>query len=437
MMIKMPSSLGENEVKNGQRLRLHRFRLSVITYSVAILATYLITLTGLGTLNNEQWVILIGLCLSGISFFYFMFHTRANLRFSEPSLTREQIAFSAIVGVVIMYWLPEARPIILLFFLPPFSFGMLSLTFRQYLVVVAWMLGAYAALLGFEISQNLPGYNLKYQLYLFVLFSLLLVWFASFGGFVSKIKRRLKAQKKETQKALELIKIEVEERKQAERALAESDSLRELLLDIITHDLRNPAGVIYALSETAQREMPENAILKGIYTSSGRLIEILAQTTILSQAAFGEMIPKESLSLNALIKETADEFSSTLSKAGMELVVAIAPDIIIHANPLIAEVFKNYISNAIKYARDGGKIVIETVIEDQTVMVSVKDFGETIAKADRDQIFQRRVQLENGKERGRGLGLAIVKRIAQAHAGEAWVEPNTPAGNSFCIRIPL
>jgi len=231
--------------------------------------------------------------------------------------------------------------------------------------------------------------------------------------------------------------VDITKRKQAEQALAESDSIRELLLDIITHDLKNPAGNIYALSEAAQQDMPENKFLEAIYTSSGRLIEVLAQTTILSQATFGETIPKETLSLNKLLQETADEFASALSIAEMDLVVDIAPDVIIDANPLIAEVFKNYISNAIKHTRDGKRIVIETAIEDQAVVVCVKDFGKTLAKADREQIFERRAQLEEGKKRGRGLGLAIAKRIAIAHGGEVWVEPNTPVGNSFCLRIPF
>ena len=230
---------------------------------------------------------------------------------------------------------------------------------------------------------------------------------------------------------------DITDRKQAEGVLAESNSLRELLLDIITHDLRNPAGVIYALSEGARKGEPENRILDSIFTTSGRLLNVLDNTTTLAQATFGEDIPMEELSLNDMLTTIVDEFSIHWTENDMDLKMEIPLDTMISANPLIAEVFKNYISNAIKYARDGKRIVVETVIEDQAVVVCVKDFGKTIAKADRERIFERRAQLEDGKEKGRGLGLAIVKRIALAHDGKAWVEPNTPQGNSFCVRIPV
>jgi hypothetical protein len=207
---------------------------------VAVLATFLITLLGIGDLNVTQWATLIGLCLFGISLFYLMFYTRVNLRFSEPSLTREQIIYSFFYAILVMYWLPEARPIILLFFLPPFSFGVLSLTLRQYLVVVACVLGLYALLLGFEYFQDRQGFMVKYQLFLFILFSLLLIWFAFFGGFVSNIRQRLRAQKEENRKANEEIKIEIEERKlvqtekdkmivELQKALSEIKTLSGLL----------------------------------------------------------------------------------------------------------------------------------------------------------------------------------------------------------------
>jgi len=222
------NAIGEKEmsindvVMKAQRLRLQRFSLSVATYAVAILATFLITLLGLGDLDFGQWSILIGLSLSGITFFFVLFYTNTNLRFSEPSLTREQIVYSSFYGIVAMYWLPEARPVILLFFLPPFTFGMLILTFRQYLHVVAWVLGFYGVLLALEYFQGRQGFEIQYQLFLFTLFAILLTWFAFFGGFISRIKRRLRVQKEETNRVNEGIKIEIEERK---RTQIEKDTL--------------------------------------------------------------------------------------------------------------------------------------------------------------------------------------------------------------------
>jgi len=202
--------------KREQRIRLRRFGISVATYVVAVLATFLITLLGIGVLNVIQWATLIGLCLVGISLFFMIFYTSLNLHFSEQSLTREQIIYSFFYAILAMYWLPEARPIILLFFLPPFSFGVLSLTLRKYLVVVAWVMGLYAVLLGLEYFQDPQGFMIQYQLFLFILFSLLLVWFAFFGGFVSNIRQRLRIQKEKTIKANEKLKIEIEERKLAQ-----------------------------------------------------------------------------------------------------------------------------------------------------------------------------------------------------------------------------
>jgi len=436
MIIETPDIPHEYKVKVAQQLRLRRFLMAVATYIVMFLATFLITRLGLGHLSMTQWIALIGLWLCGLGLFFLMFYTGVNLRFSEPSLTKEQIIFSAIFGAVIMYWLPEARPIILLFFLPGFSFGILILTLPRYLVVVGGILGVYAGVLGLEFYQHRQGFDIQYELYLFVLFSLLLLWLAFFGGFVSKIKRRLRAQKVENQKSLDLIKIEIKERRRTEKALAESDSLRELLLDIITHDLRNPAGVIYGMSDMAHTKMPENKLIEHIYSSSERLMKVLENTSILSRAVFGETIEKEEIDLKKMLSAQMDDNLPALHEAGMALELNFRDSIFIQANPIISQVFRNFISNAIKYAREGKKILIEAVEKNDAVLIAVKDFGETILEEERQKIFERKYQLENDKSKGRGLGLAIVKRIAEAHDGEVWVEPNKPKGNSFYLRIP-
>jgi len=225
--------------------------------------------------------------------------------------------------------------------------------------------------------------------------------------------------------------------KEAEKRLAKSDKLRELLLDIITHDLRNPAGVILGAAELAVEKMPDNQLLEVIHSTSKRLLNVLDETSLLTQATFGETIPFEQLDLNKLLTEVVEEFSTRLDQVSMTLEMDLPQVMFIRANPLISEVFKNYISNAIKYARTGQRILIHAEGDEAAVSVSVSDFGDTILERDRQPIFERHTQLSGKHQKGRGLGLAIVKRIAAAHAADVWVEPNLPRGNRFFIRIPV
>lgn len=203
-------------VQSVQCLRLRRFKMALTTYAVVMLATFLITRLGLGAMSDTQRATLMGSALLGIGVFFLLFYTNANLRFSDPSLTREQIFYSAMLAIVVLYAMPEARPIVLQFWLPAFSFGMLRLTRRQYLSMVPGWMALYAAILALEYFQERQGFNIRYELFLFTVYGILLTWFAFFGGFVSNIRRRLREQKEELQKAHEEIKIEMKNRKHAE-----------------------------------------------------------------------------------------------------------------------------------------------------------------------------------------------------------------------------
>jgi signal transduction histidine kinase len=102
----------------------------------------------------------------------------------------------------------------------------------------------------------------------------------------------------------------------------------------------------------------------------------------------------------------------------------------------IAEVFRNYLSNALKYAPERQPIVVDLIREGKDIGFYVRDLGTPIQGSDREAIFQRSVQLANGKSRGSGLGLAIVKRIAVVHGAEVGVFPNEPTGNVFFMKYP-
>lgn len=236
-------------------------------------------------------------------------------------------------------------------------------------------------------------------------------------------------------KAAEKLKKSEEKYRSQSVELAESNSMKELLLDVVAHDLRNPAGVIKGFAEFGLEMDPNNEILKEIDGGVNNLLNIISGATTLSKVALGDKITKEELDLVSIIKIAIDENSSQLEFAEMKLDFQIEKKLKVNANPIICEIFRNYISNAIKYAKIGKKIIVDAIIEIDYVTVNVKDFGETIKQKDRENIFMRNVQL--GKTKGRGLGLAIVKRIAEAHDAEVGVIPNKPKGNVFYLKLPL
>lgn len=224
--------------------------------------------------------------------------------------------------------------------------------------------------------------------------------------------------------------------KQAEEKLAMSEGLKDLTLDIITHDLKNPIALIYNFSELALAKTPDDHLLEQIYGSSSRLLKILDNTTVLSQTIYGESIPLETISLHKMLEEIVEESKPLASQVDMTIQLNCPLDLKVSANPILGEVFKNYISNAMKYAKQGKQILVQ-VEEKDGIQISVMDLGDTIPESERENIFLRNVQLSTEKKVGRGLGLSIVKRIAEAHQAEVWVEPNTPRGNRFNLRLPL
>lgn len=246
------------------------------------------------------------------------------------------------------------------------------------------------------------------------------------------------------------ISTDISDRKRSEEALKQSEqtykslseklintnAMKELLLDVITHDLMNPLGVISGISELLMNEFPDNEMVSVIKDSSESLIKVVENATTLSKLSLGEKIEMENVDLTQIIKKVSSEFSSQLKEFGMKCEFKLAKTIIIKANPIIEEVFKNYISNAIRYSSNGKIIIFESKESKSAVTINVIDFGPTVPKDKRGSIFDREFQLDNETGIGRGLGLAIVKRIAMAHNAVVDVKPNKPKGNIFYITIP-
>jgi len=217
--------------------------------------------------------------------------------------------------------------------------------------------------------------------------------------------------------------------------LAETNNLKDLLLDVITHDLRNAAGNIFGFTSLLKELNPNLEFVNNIESSSLALLNVIDNASTLAKISAGEKIDMFPLDLTETIKDSLEEFGPLNGKGMVEIKARLQEKLMVKANPIISQVFKNYVSNAIKYAFEGLLVIVEAYLEEDHVKVTVKDFGTTIPEENRKIIFERRVTLERSRKLGSGLGLAIVKKIADIHDAEVWVEPNHPTGNIFCLRI--
>lgn len=110
----------------------------------------------------------------------------------------------------------------------------------------------------------------------------------------------------------------------------------------------------------------------------------------------------------------------------------------------LERVFYNLISNAFRYSPKGGQIVIVVKLENNSVIIEIKDTGVGIALEYQDKIFKRFFEVavnnkpDNDYNKGTGIGLSIAKNIVNLHKGEISVISNEDEkGSVFIVDLPL
>jgi hypothetical protein len=181
-------------------------------YAVVLFAILSIETFGFEPIIKMLWALLITTSACGNLIFFLLFYSGINLRFPDPSLTWLQISYAGFFFMLILLALPLMRPLILLCSVPVFSFGMLWLNRKACLSLALWVMALYATLLLLEKFWLQPALELKYELFLFAVFGIVLAWLTCLGGIISNIQRQLRTQHKIIQLAKLEIRSESEER---------------------------------------------------------------------------------------------------------------------------------------------------------------------------------------------------------------------------------
>jgi two-component system phosphate regulon sensor histidine kinase PhoR len=222
-------------------------------------------------------------------------------------------------------------------------------------------------------------------------------------------------------------------------ALQRTNELKLLFIDILRHDLLNPASVIKGYSEYLLETMgseEERSIIEKVHHQNERLIHIINTASIFGELESTEMISFEELDLLDLLANVSMEFAPLLKKKGMVLEFSAQGSYPAYANPMIEEAFSNLLSNAIKFSPVGSRVIIDILDRDSSWEITFTDFGLGISDENKDVIFTRFKRVSSEGTKGCGLGLAIVKKIVELHGGEVGVYNNPLGmGSVFWIKV--
>ena len=169
--------------------------------------------------------------------------------------------------------------------------------------------------------------------------------------------------------------------------------------------------------------------------SCTKLIEMIEGAAKYAQLSSAKGIEFRSLDASALLREVVAEFELRGRERDAHVLLDAPGTSAVRANPMIADVFENLLSNAAKYGPRGGTIRVRVEDDGPSWRVSVTDSGEGIADADKEKVFMRFERLQKEGVKGTGLGLAIARRIVDLHGGRIWVEDAPGGGARFCVTL--
>lgn len=240
--------------------------------------------------------------------------------------------------------------------------------------------------------------------------------------------------------------IDITQRKQAEEdikrytaELEESNCIKELFTDIMSHDILNPLNIAngyIALLLENETDRKKIETLEKAWKNLAKSLELIDKATLFSKLESLENIEFEDLDLKEVIEKVTENLTPLADNANMKIYQDISCSMPVKANPIIEQVISNFITNAMKYAPEGKKLIVSGSSSDHSWRISVTDFGEGLNDEDKKGIFERFQRKEKKGVKGSGLGLTIAKKIVELHGGRIWVEDNPEGGAVFIAEIP-
>lgn len=257
----------------------------------------------------------------------------------------------------------------------------------------------------------------------------------------------------QTHLALRRLRVEVEAKNQRlEQSVArqrELEQIKERLVEMIVHDLKNPLAAIIAYSHFLKNRIPKDGeavdAVRDVSESALSMHRMVLNILDVLQLQERELqLRRSAVDLTELIESAVRTFQSTAKQGEnkIEIKTQVNTPTVSLDRDLMQRVLENLLENSLKYTPKGSPIIVETgVTSDGEIAVNTSDQGPGVPQDKRDQVFEAYTRLDRDQtvevRRSRGLGLAFCKMAVEAHGGRIWIDDNEPQGAVFCIRLPF
>ncbi len=236
-----------------------------------------------------------------------------------------------------------------------------------------------------------------------------------------------------------------------EQALEEMKILhcqKDWFLGMAAHDLRSPLSTVisvidlvtagYGLSQAEKDEMI--GMIKGNINGLLHLIDDLLDITAIQTGKIS--LEKQPVDLHDLLMQIVQMDAHLAAAKQITLTADLAPALPLMAldSGRIRQVANNLISNAIKFSYPGTEVIVQALVRDEMVEISVIDQGQGIKEGEIGKLFrdfQRTSTRPTGEESSSGLGLSISKRLIEFHGGQICVESTYGVGSRFYFTLPI
>ena len=222
--------------------------------------------------------------------------------------------------------------------------------------------------------------------------------------------------------------------------LSGMETLRADFIANVSHELKTPLAVMGNYATMLQRpgitEAEKNEYAKAISEAARKLAQLITNILKLNKLENQQIFPTYQLfDLGEQLCQALLGFEDAWEGKNLEVETEIPDGVRIRSDPeLLALVWNNLISNAVKFTPEGGKIRVCLKTEEDAVTVSVSDTGCGIKPEVGKHIFEKFYQGDTSHAtQGNGLGLALVKRVVQILSGEIGVQSVVGKGSTFCV----